>query len=156
MTDPIQQYANRFPQEIAAGIEGLDDERKRAIFVLLYDDPGLSFTEIQSELSGKKVFASETLSTCLDDLKGGALVNRRVRDVDDDTSFSTAYSVSKFGEQFFKALLNSMKLERLDFASKAQAGRMGEFEGPDEQNIQTQPIDQPGFTPNMGAAMGSR
>lgn len=156
MTDPIQQYANRFPHEISAAIEGLDNDRKRAIFVLLYDDPGLSFTEIQSELSDEKIFASETLSTCLEDLKSGALVNRRVRNDDDDSRFSTAYSVSKYGEQFFKALLGSLRLDETDFSSGVRKGSSSGSQEPEGQIIQTKPVDQPGYTSDRGTVVGGR
>lgn len=108
MADPIDQYESRFPEELASGIEGLDNPTKRAIFVLLYDNPGLSFTEIRNELSGDKVMPSQTLSSALDGLKMAGLVNKQVRGADDDSRFTSAYSVSTFGEQFFKSLLGGL------------------------------------------------
>lgn len=108
MTDQVQAKANRFPMELAAGIEGLDNEKKRAIFVLLYDSPGLSFTEIQNELSGDEIFASQQLSDALKDLQEGGLIDKQVRGVDDDSRFTSAYSVSNFGEMFFRSLLGAL------------------------------------------------
>lgn len=128
MTDPIDRHAGRFPKEIAAGIEGLDNKRKRAIFVLLYDQPGLSFTEIRNELSGDEVFPSETLTTCLDELKVAGLVDKQIRDADDDTRFSTAYSISNFGEQFFRASLGALGSADGRFGSRVlrEVGNPGE------------------------------
>lgn len=109
MPDPIDVYDAKFPREVVDGIEGLADKRKRAIFALLYDNPGLSFTEIQNQLSGDSVLASETLSTSLERLKRTGLVNKQIRGPNDDTPFTSAYSVSKFGEMFFKSTLTALE-----------------------------------------------
>lgn len=108
MTDSIDDYAGVFPEEIVDGIEALDNQNKRAVFILLYDNPGLSYTEIQERLGGKEAVGGQTLTTTLEKLKRGGLVNRQVRGEQDTSRFNTAYSVSNFGELFFRSLLTSL------------------------------------------------
>lgn len=108
MTDPIDRYAEKFPYELAAGIEGLDNRKKRAVFVLLFDNPGLAFTEIQEKLGGPEEVGQQTLTDCLEELQKGGLIDKRLRGPGDETRFTTAYDVTQFGENFFRFILYSM------------------------------------------------
>ena len=108
MSDQRDEYADIFPEEIAEGIEALDNRNKRAVFALLYDNPGLSYTEIQEELGGEDEIGSQTLSNTLEELKKGGLIDRQIRGEHDTSRFNTAYSISNFGELFLRSLLTSL------------------------------------------------
>lgn len=109
MTESIERYANKFPNEISRAIDGLEGETRRAVFVLLYDEERLAFAEIKEELSDEEEeLHQQTLTNALNDLISGGLVEKRVLEADEETRFSSYYSVTEYGNRFLNSLFDSL------------------------------------------------
>lgn len=108
MTEAVQQHASRIPEEIARALDGLQSDEERAVFVLLFEQPGLSFTELQEELGDEDQLHPTTLSNALDDLKAGGLIRKRMGDADEETGFTSSYFISEYGERFINSLFDSL------------------------------------------------
>jgi len=109
MTQSVETFAAKFPEEISRAIDGLSGETERAVFVLLYDEEPLAFTQIKTRLSDEEEELHQTtLSNALSKLKKGGLVQKRVRDVDEETQFTSYYSVTEYGKRFLNSLFDSL------------------------------------------------
>jgi DNA-binding HxlR family transcriptional regulator len=109
MGESVEEYASKFPEEISRAIDGLSGETERAVFVLLYDEGPLAFTEIKEELSDDEdELHQTTLSNALSDLRNGGLIQKQVKEADEETQFSSYYSLSEYGDRFLNSLLDTL------------------------------------------------
>jgi len=102
----IKEYAQEIPGEVRRAISGLDSDFRVAIFVALYKCGELSFSDLQKKLEVDKA----KLNFHLKKLTESALVEHYYRHELGNVEFSF-YSVTGFGEDFVKSLIQSLAPE---------------------------------------------
>lgn len=113
-TESIREYSEKFPWEIRDAIEGIEGETEQAVMALLMNEEPLAFTEIQEKLSDEeKELHQQTLSNALSNLTSGGLIRKKIKDINPgedhpETSFSSYYSVSEYGDRFVHSLFDSL------------------------------------------------
>ncbi|WP_147298713.1 hypothetical protein [Haloferax sp. Atlit-47N] len=107
-TASVQRYASKFPEELGDAVDGISGETERAVFILLFDEGDLAFTEIRDKLGDEGPLHQQTLSTALANLKAGGLIRKRILEDADESPFTSYYSVSEFGHRFIHSLFDSL------------------------------------------------
>lgn len=103
-----QRYSGKFPEEISKAIDGLSGEAERAVVIVLFDEGDMAFSELQEELGEGEELHQETLSNALSDLKTGGLIRKRILEDEEESPFSSYYSLSEYGERFVHSLFDSL------------------------------------------------
>ncbi|WP_430639203.1 hypothetical protein [Haloferax volcanii] len=107
-TASVQRYASKFPEELSDAVDGISGETERAVFILLFNEGDLAFTEIRDELGDEDPLHQQTLSNALANLKAGGLIRKRILEDADESPFSSYYSLSEFGHRFIHSLFDSL------------------------------------------------
>lgn len=107
-TTAIQRYSEKFPEEISKAIDGLSGKTERAVFIVLFNEGDMAFTELQNELGDDEPLHSQTLTDALSNLKSGGLIRQRILEDDEDSPFSSYYTLSEYGERFIYSLFDSL------------------------------------------------
>jgi len=97
--EKIEKYANEIPEEIRNMIAGLDNDYRTAIFVALYKDGELSFSELLNELGISKA----KLNYHLGKLMESGLVHHYFKHELGAENYSF-YNISALGQSFFENL----------------------------------------------------
>jgi len=126
-TVKVKEVAERFPSELKRANKALDDDLKRAILVLLVDEGGLSFAQIQERLSTENDKLHQGfLSEALKDLQNGAII-KRVEKGDFEDRYEAEYRVTDFGHKHIDFLFRSIEPLGDDIISPAFIDLEGEI-----------------------------
>lgn len=113
------EHTGKFPIEIAKAVDGLSGEKNRAVFIVLFNEGELAFSQLQEELGAGDRLHQEKLTTALNELKEGGLIRKQIREDDESSPFSSYYSVSEYGNRFLDSLFTS-----LGEVDSSQVGRL--------------------------------
>lgn len=137
-TESIRELSNRFPVEIVAALDGVRNATNRAIFVLLFDEDRLAFTELQKKLGDDDKLHPTTLNQALDEMQKAGLIRQRLIE-DSEEPFSSYYEVTEYGERLINVLFQSLGEVERNRTPSAQSNRTD----PDERmdNSQQTEVD---------------
>ncbi|MFB6186594.1 MAG: hypothetical protein ABEI86_06985 [Halobacteriaceae archaeon] len=107
-TTAVQNYSKKFPEEIAKAIDGLSGRTEKAVFIVLFNEGELAFTELREELGDEEQLHQETLSNALSNLKDGGLIRQQILEDEDESPFTSYYVLSEYGERFVHSLFDSL------------------------------------------------
>lgn len=95
----VEELSAKVPGEIRRAIRGLCGDRELAVFVLLVDENGLAFSELESHLVMHQQQLTNTLSHMQD---AGIVVREDI--VDSRNGYTTNYRVTNFGIRLMDSL----------------------------------------------------
>jgi len=95
----VEDYANEVPEEIRRAIRGLDSEYRTAIFVVLYKQGELSFSELQKMLEMDKAMLNYHLGIMVE----SALVSHYYKH-ELGTERYSFYNITHYGQNFLESL----------------------------------------------------
>ena len=108
-TARVKQIAKSFPSELKRANKALDSDLKRAIVVLLVDKNGLSFTQLQDELSTETDQLHQGfLSDALKDLQNGAII-KRIEKGEFKDRYEAEYRMTEFGHEYLDCIFRSIE-----------------------------------------------